>query len=137
MKPTPLTALGLLAVGLAGCADGFPAGPDDPTARRGISVRGIDGLTVARGKTADVTIDLARENFNGPVEITLADLPDGVSLVTKDTTIPAGRDSLTITLRAGPDARLGGHIVGVVARGSGEKDVGAKGNFALEVTPGG
>src|SRR5437764_2995810 len=100
MKRVTLAALGLAA---AGCADGLPtdtpARPGEPGAKRGFAILDPGGVAVARGRAADVTLRIARENFTGPVVIAVTDLPGGVSLATRGTTIRAGRDSLTVILK--------------------------------------
>jgi hypothetical protein len=106
---------GLAACALAaaiGCNKGTSTAP--PTSRSTnqsaesaqrkltVEVRGSQSIT--QDKTDEITVMIDRDNFTAPVTIEMRNLPDGVSVVTKDMTIPADKDSLTVTLKAGPDA---------------------------------
>jgi hypothetical protein len=105
-----IAACALAAV--VGCNTGTSTAPgtsrstnqsaDDGERKLEISVRGDQ--TITQDMTDEITVMIDRDNFSAPVEISIDNLPAGVSVVTKDMTIPADKDSLTVTLKAGPDA---------------------------------
>ncbi|HET6575514.1 MAG TPA: hypothetical protein VFG68_18065 [Fimbriiglobus sp.] len=100
-----------LAAGV-GCNTGTSTAP--PTSRstnqsvddakRKLTVTVGESQTITQDTTDEITVRIDRDNFKAPVEIGFTDLPKGVSVVTKEMTIPADKDSLTVTLKAGPDA---------------------------------
>jgi hypothetical protein len=75
---------------------------DGTTRELSVSVRGNQVIT--QDRTDEITVMIDRDNFSAPVDIKVDDLPDGVKLVTEEKTIPADKDSLTITLKAAADA---------------------------------
>jgi hypothetical protein len=115
---------GVSVAALAGCDKGTSTAP--PTgagANRGTSevrkltVTSPGEQTVTQDRTDEMTISIDRDNFASPVEIELTNLPKGVSVVTKEMTIPADKDSLTVTVKAAPDAPpVDNHKARVVAR---------------------
>ena len=72
---------------------------DDTARKLTVSVRGI-----TQDLTDEITVMIDRDNFSAPVDIRFDNLPKGVSVVTKEMTIPADKDSMTVTLKAAPDA---------------------------------
>ena len=87
--------------------------------------------------TVDADISVTRDHFTGPVIIEFASLPPGVTLVTTDLTIPAGKDSVKVTLRAAPDAKVADNqMVHVAAKAKDEKDMKEDSvDFKLNVKP--
>ena len=85
-----------------------------PAACRQVSVRGPNNevltaavprtVTVHRGQSVPVQIGIDRENFSGPVTVSLAQLPDGVTVDDKSQTVET--TSATFVLRASRDAAL-------------------------------
>jgi len=63
-----------------------------------------------------------RTNFDDPVEIHFSNLPEGVEVVDKDVKVPSGNDSITVTLKAGPDAEPGEHEVTLIAKAPGVEE---------------
>jgi hypothetical protein len=58
------------------------------------------------------------------VQLVFRDLPQGVTVVTPDTTIDTGKDSIVVSLKATPDATVeNGHTVHVAAKARDEKDL--------------
>ncbi len=58
-------------------------------------------ITVSPGLSAPLTVHAARrDGFSGPIDIVLRDAPAGVTL--SGSRIPAGRDSVRLTVNAGP-----------------------------------
>lgn len=88
--------------------------------------------TLQRGKTNDVAVSIARDDFTGPVAIEVTQLPAGVKVTNSKTEVPSTDKSTTLTLHAQPDAALvTNHRVIVIAR-AGDMEV-AEG-FKLTVT---
>jgi hypothetical protein len=59
-------------------------------------------VSVPRGGTATVSVTIERKGFTGPITITVADPPPGLSV--RAGTIPAGQTAGVLTLSAAPDA---------------------------------
>ena len=59
-------------------------------------------LSVPRGGTAGLSVTLVRKGFSGPVTVTVADPPPGLSV--RPGTIAAGQTTGALTLTASPDA---------------------------------
>jgi hypothetical protein len=78
--------------------------PGKPNAAQKLSITAMDSHTITQDKTVDFMVDVTRTNFNEPVVIAVSDLPHGVTLETKDLTVPTDKSRLTITLKAAPDA---------------------------------
>lgn len=74
----------------------------DSTRKLTVSVHG--GQTITQDRTDEITVMIDRDNFSAPVEIGITDLPKGVKVVTEEKTIPADKNSLTVTLKADADA---------------------------------
>lgn len=86
--------------------------------------------SVAQGGTTTVTVNVERTGgFTGPVTVTLADPPSGVSA--DALTIPSGETSGTLTLRAAANATIGSTPVTV--RGT-SGDLTANATLTLDVT---
>lgn len=116
-------------IGVAACGMAFAVGCsyESNTQRTGeTTVRGDHGekLTIAqpkiqyitRGGTETVTINLRRDNFSDPVNVSISDLPSGVEAV--DAPRSTNGDAVEIVLRARDDADLvSNHVVLVSAEG--------------------
>jgi len=122
-----LVAFGVTVFALAGCGKeatstapakpGTQAPGDKPAEKRKLTVKAPGTQNVTQDKTTEFSVSVDRENFAGPIDIELRDLPKGVSIVTKEMTIPAGKDSVTVTVKAAPDATaMENHVVKVVAK---------------------
>jgi len=98
-----------------------PAKPNTP---RKLSVTGPTGQTVTQDRTDEMTVSVNRDGFSGPVTISLKNLPKGVTLETKDLTLPADKNSLKVTVKAAPDApAVVDHVVQVMAKADGQADL--------------
>src|SRR6185312_6604307 len=76
-----------------------------------------DALSLLRGKSVTVRVNLERVGtFAGPVEVTAANLPPGVTC--KPITIAANQTSGTLTLQAGKDARLANVPIAILGAAS-------------------
>jgi hypothetical protein len=101
-----------LAAAVVGCNQGTSTAPgtsrstnqsaDDTKRKLTVSVR--EDQVITQNLTDEVTVMIDRDNFSGPVDIKISDLPSKVSVVTDKMSIPADKDSLTVTLKADADA---------------------------------
>jgi hypothetical protein len=124
----------------AGCTTGSatapstnPAEPDKP---RKLTVNSPGEQAVKQNGTNELEVSIKRDNFEGPIKVELRDLPSGVEIVKQDMTIPAGKNSLKVTVRAKPEANvIEDHTVTVAAIPN-EKDMKeALVSFKLDVKP--
>lgn len=139
MTRSLIAAVGAGLVALSGCNQGTstapPTAPGQPAgAARKLTVRALYEHKAHRDGTDELTVGVDRDNFTGPITIELRDLPAGVSLATTDMSIPAGKDSLTVTVKATPDAPLvDDHVVRVAAKAADMPE--ASTTFKLDVLP--
>jgi len=70
---------------------------------KALSVTGPGDTSIKQGGTTDVKVSIKRTGFTDPVKVTFT-LPKGVTLDSKDTTIPKDATSGTFTLKAADDA---------------------------------
>lgn len=98
-----------------------PAKPNTP---RKLSVKGPTSQTVIQDRTDEMSVSVDRDGFSGPVTISLKNLPKGVTVETKDLTLPADKNSLTVTIKAAPDApAVVDHVVQVMAKANDQADM--------------
>ena len=98
--------------------------PDKPNSPRKLSVKAPSSQTVTQDRTDEMSVSVDRTGFSGPVMIELRNLPKGVTVETKDLTLPADKNSLTVTIKAAPDApAVVDHAVQVVAKAKDEADM--------------
>ena len=98
--------------------------PVKPNTPRKLSVKGPTGQSVTQDRADEMTISVDRDGFSGPVTIELKNLPKGVTVETKDLTLPADKNSLKVTVKAAPDApAVVDHVVQVVAKAKEESDM--------------
>jgi len=84
-----------------------------------LSLTAAKDQTITRGSTDKVDVSISRSNFDEPVTIAIANLPNGVEVAEKEMTIPNGATKLTLTLKAAADAALGEHMVNITASAPG------------------
>lgn len=102
MQRFPRFVLGALMLGgLAACSAREVSGSGGTE----LSLTAPADQTLHRGRTNSVAIMVNRDGFEGPVEISFANLPQGVS-VPAGGTIPAGESVRDFVLRASADALL-------------------------------
>ena len=128
MTRTLLSLVGLGVAVLVGCeksASTAPGtNPSKPDEVRKLTLRKPSDIDIARNGTEKITVHVDRDNFKGPVEVSLKDLPAGVSVVTPEMTIPEGKDNIEVTLKAAPEAKLTkDHQVKVTAKAQDIKEV--------------
>ena len=124
-----IIACGLLAA--IGCQQGTSTAPATSTgtgrsesAVRKLTVTVRDYQSVTQDRTGEVSVLVNRSHFSGPVEVSLRNLPTGVTLETKDRTVPADKNTLTLTIKAAPDAPpVSDHAAQVVAKAKDQADM--------------
>lgn len=95
-----------------------------PNTPRKLSVTSPGSQTVTQDRTDELTVSIDRDGFSGPVTIELKNLPKGVTVETKDLTLPADKNSLTVTVKAAPDApAVVDHLVSVTAKAKDQSDL--------------
>jgi hypothetical protein len=98
--------------------------PAKPSTARKLSVKGPASQTVTQDRADEMTVSVDRDGFSGPVTIDFKNLPKGVTVETKDLTLPADKNSLKVTIKAAPDApAVVDHVVQVVAKAKEETDL--------------
>ncbi|MBA4066127.1 MAG: hypothetical protein C0501_20900 [Isosphaera sp.] len=125
-KLAPLAVvLGLLAGGCKEASTSAPSkDPAKPNSPRKLTVKSPGDQTVTQDRTDEMTVGLDRDNFSGPVAVELKNLPKGVTVETKDLTAAADKNSLTVTIKAAPDAPpVVDHVVQVTARAKDQADL--------------
>jgi hypothetical protein len=99
-------ALGI--IGVLGCEQKSgtapSTNPNKPNETRSITVTTSGDHTITQGGTADVEIAVTRSNNKDEVTLSVADLPSGVTLDSKDLTVPGDKNTITIRLKAEPNA---------------------------------
>jgi hypothetical protein len=102
MKATNLIALSLAALAFAGCAK------EDATvegkSHEKLTLEKPSDVTIERGGTAKVDLDISRKDLTGDVTVTFSKLPAGVDVVDASNRIVG--DEGTYTLTASPTADL-------------------------------
>jgi hypothetical protein len=118
-----LIALSLVAglLGAAGCetksGTAPSTNPNKPGDTRKLTIAVSGDHTITQGATDDVMINVTRSNHQDPVTIEVKDLPKGVSLDSQDLTVPADKNSITIRLKAAPDAMpVTDHVFHIVGK---------------------
>ncbi|MFO7907120.1 MAG: hypothetical protein ACQESR_01915 [Planctomycetota bacterium] len=123
-----VTLLGLTLLGAVGCGQNASEDPeatapakDEQSAKPGEKkpIAGeadntfslsmpFEAVTLAQGEEQSVLIGIDRgESFAEQVDITVSDLPAGVTLETADPAIKPGSTDVTLVLKAADDASLG------------------------------
>lgn len=91
--------------------------PNKPEAVRKLSLTATDSHSVTQDKTVEFMVHVNRDNFKEAVTVEVRNLPKGVTLETKDLTLPADKSDITLTLKAAPDApTVSDHVFNVVAK---------------------
>lgn len=85
-----------------------------PGAGPRLAVTAAPAVQVYQKGTNTFGVRAAREDFDGPVTVTFAGVPDGVKI--PEVVIPAGKDLAAVEVTAGAGARLGQTTVTLTAR---------------------
>jgi hypothetical protein len=80
-----------------------------------------DGLRVYTGGTNRLLITLARDSFDGPIEVEAEDVPAGIAV--KGVTVPDAEDEAELDVSAGKEVRPGRYRLAVRARSPARKGV--------------
>jgi hypothetical protein len=75
----------------------------------------MDDQSIRQGEPDKMLVTSIRDNFYDPVRISLQELPQGVELLDKAVVIPAGSNTVTLTIKVTADADVGEHDVKLVA----------------------
>jgi len=123
-----IAVLGLTFLVLTGCDKGSSSAPSTnpsrPGDKRGLTVTSPGSQTITQDGTDKMSISINRDNFEGPVDIRVDNLPKGISVMNQDLTIPADQKSVEVTLKAAADAvPVTDHEVKVSAKPKQEKDM--------------
>jgi hypothetical protein len=124
-----LGIVAIAAVTLVGCerdtATAPSTDPNRPGETRELTITSPGEQDVNRNGTEKFTIRIDRDNFAGPIEIEIKNLPAGVERVTPtELMIPADQDSMEVTVKANPDAALvNDHKVQIIAWAKDQKDL--------------
>ena len=141
MKRAILTSFGFALILSLGCKSSTTTAPssdpNQPDKVRELTVKSPGDQSVKVNGTDELSVSISRKNFETPVAIELRNLPPGVEVVTQDLTIPAGKDSVNVTIRAKPEAKpVGEHKVQVAAIPKAEKGMPEViTDFKLDVKP--
>lgn len=85
-----------------------PAGP------RVQATAELAAFAIPQGNYQSLPFTVQRTDFAGPIEFELVDAPPGVTLTPRE--LPPGVNSLLCRIAAAPDAPLGIHTIGIVAK---------------------
>jgi hypothetical protein len=120
-----LLGAAMLLVGCNKTTSEAPAtNPAKPGETRRLAVTSPGEQDVTRNETETITVRVDRDNFAGPLSVEFRNLPKGVSVVTPDMTIPAGRDSLEVAVKADKDAAVvDDHKVQIAVKAKDQKDL--------------
>lgn len=128
----PLLALAFLS---AACSDdgGRGGGPTEPNVPTGVINITIDPAAVEffQGGSGTSTITLTRVDFEGPIELSVEGLPNGVTASFSPSPVPADANTSTLTVSAAADVEPDFYEVTLRARS--EKAVDRTSDFLLNI----
>jgi len=117
MKKLIAIALAFGLVGAVGCEQKSGSAPGtDPNKPKKLTLRVVESHTITQDKTDELTVTVTRTEHKDPVTIEVKNLPKGVTLETKDLSIPGDKNTVTLTFKAAPDAPAGEHVYQIVAK---------------------
>ena len=108
----------MLTVSSSGCKKGEQKSAEGEGGKK-LTVTAPPETDVKAGDTAKVTVKIAREKFDDPVDIEITDLPAGVTADPAKTKIEKGKTSADITLKADKEAKAASKVAKVKASGGG------------------
>lgn len=123
----------VFALVAAGCEQRTGTAPGtDPSKPKRLTITVPNpSQTITQDQTDEMMVNINRDNFKDPVTISVSDLPAGVTLETKDLTIPADKNNITLTLRAAANAApVTDHVFKIMAASG---DVKTEANVKLTV----
>ena len=96
--------------------------PNKPGDTQKITITVSDDHTITQGETDDVKVMVNRSNNKDDVTLEVTDLPKGVTLASKDMTVPGDKNSITIMLKADPTALpIDNHVFHIIGKGKDAK----------------
>jgi hypothetical protein len=118
MKKLIAFALAIGLAGVLGCETKSGTAPStNPNKPQKVAITAMDSHSITQDKTVEFMVDVTRTENNDPVTIEVKDLPKGVTLETKDLTIPSDKSRITLTLKAAPDApEVTDHVFQIVGK---------------------
>jgi len=117
MKRLIAIAMAFALVGAVGCEQKSGSAPGtDPNKPKKLTLRVAESHTITQDKTDELHVNVTRTQHTDPVTIEVKDLPKGITLETKDLTIPGDKNTITLTFKAAPDAPPGEHVYHIVAK---------------------
>jgi hypothetical protein len=116
------------ALALTGCHQNSTTAPstnpNKPGETRKLTITSPGDQSVTVNNTDKFTVRINRDHFDGPVDVQVQDLPPGVTVVNTDMTIPAGKDSLEVTIKADDKAQpVNKHHAKVIAKAKDQADM--------------
>jgi hypothetical protein len=118
-----LIALTLAAglIGAVGCESKSgtapSTNPNKPDETRKLTVTVSGDHTITQGETDDVMVAVTRSHHKDDVTLEVSDLPTGVTLDSKDMTVPGDKSSVTIRLKADATAPpVSNHVFHIVGK---------------------
>jgi hypothetical protein len=89
-----------------------------------LTVEKPSNVTIHRGGTQTVKVNIKRNNYTDPVKVSFDDLPEGVKVDSTDMTIAKDKNEGSFTLKAADDAKLvTDKEVKVIAKGDGNLSI--------------
>lgn len=121
MKRLMFTAVALGLIGVFGCetksGTAPSTNPNKPGETRKLTLTVSGDHTITQGETDDVMIAVNRSNHKDDVTVEVKDLPTGVTLDSKDVTVPGDKNSITIRLKADANATpVENHVFHIVGK---------------------
>jgi hypothetical protein len=108
MKCLVTGALGFLFIAATGCEQKSgtapSTNPNNPNETRKITLTTSGSHSITEDGTTDMTVVVTRSHDKDDVTLSVTDLPKGVTLDSKDVTVPGDKNSVTLRLKADPTA---------------------------------
>jgi hypothetical protein len=78
--------------------------PNKPNETRSVRITATENHTITQGETNDMTVAVTRSHDKDDLTLEVSDLPQGVTLDSKDLTVPGDKNTFTLRLKADPAA---------------------------------
>jgi hypothetical protein len=103
-----LTVVTLGLIGTLGCeiksGTAPSTNPNKPEETRKLTLAVSGDHTITQSETDDVMVAVTRSHHKDDVSLEVSDLPTGITLDSKDVTIPGDKNSITLRLKADANA---------------------------------
>jgi hypothetical protein len=104
-----VSALALGLLGAIGCetksGTALSTNPNKPDETRSVRLTVTGDHSITQGETADVAVAVTRSHNKDDVKLEVSDLPQGVTVDTKDMTVNGDNNTFTLRLKADPAAK--------------------------------